>query len=144
MSVRELKNQTTLILKRVEAGQRLIITKRGRPVAVIEASSQASLPPSDSIYRGLQGQIEVRTPGLKWKSAAVAQREFDQISRRISGRVPYRGWRAMNRAAKDDRFGLSRGSPLYYLPLLSPGHAVSGNPHIPQAIARDFRCLPPG
>ena len=38
----------------------------------------------------------------------TAQREFERISRKIVGRIPYRDWREMDRAAKGDRFGLSR------------------------------------
>ena len=108
VSVRELKNQTTRILRRVEAGERVTVTRRGKPVAVVEPSSQAAVPASDSIYRSLQGQIEARTPRLRRASAATALREFERISRKIARTVPYRGWREMDRAAKGDRFGLSR------------------------------------
>ncbi len=108
VSVRELKNQATRILRRVEAGERIIVTKRGRPVAVVEPSAQSPVPLSDSIYRTLQRQIEARTPGAKRRPAAAAQREFARISRKIARTVPYRDWRAMERAAKGDRFALSR------------------------------------
>jgi prevent-host-death family protein len=108
VSVRQLKNETTRILRRVEAGERLTVTKRGKPVAVIEPLNQASVPASDSIYRSLQRQIEARTPHLRRTSVAAAQREFERISRKIAGRVPYKDWREMDRAAKGDSFGLSR------------------------------------
>ncbi len=107
VSVRELKNETTRILRRVEAGERVTVTRRGRPVAVIEASSQTPVPASDSIYRSLRRQIEARTPGLRRMSVATAQRDFERISRKIARTVPYRDWREMDRAAKGDRFGLS-------------------------------------
>jgi prevent-host-death family protein len=108
VSVRELKNQTTSILRRVEAGERITVTNRGRPVAVIEPSNQPLVPASDSIYRSLQRQIEARNPGLRRTSPAMAQRDFDRISRKIARTIPYKDWREMDRAAKGDRFGLSR------------------------------------
>jgi len=45
---------------------------------------------------------------LRRTSVLTAQREFERISRKIAGRIPYRNWREMDRAAKGDRFGLSR------------------------------------
>jgi prevent-host-death family protein len=108
ISVRQLKNETTGLLRRVEAGERLIVTRRGRPVAVIEPSNRTPVPASDSIYRSLQHQIEARIPGLRGISAPAAQREFERISRKISRTVPYRDWKEMDRVARGDRFGLSR------------------------------------
>ena len=108
ISVRQLKNETTGLLRRVEAGERLIVTRRGKPVAIIESSNQTLVPASDSIYRSLQRQIEARTPGLRGKSAASAQRDFERISRKIARTVPFRDWREMDRVARGDRFDLSR------------------------------------
>lgn len=108
VSVRELKNQTTAILRRVEGGERVTITKRGRPVAVLEPSSQAAVPAPDSIYRSLQRQIEARHPRLRKMTEAEANREFERISRKIARTMPYKSWQEMDRAAKGDRFGFSR------------------------------------
>lgn len=108
VSVRQLKNETTAILRRVEAGERLTVTKRGKPVAVIEPASQLAVPASDSIYLNLRRQIETRVPELRGLSAAAARRDFDRVSRKIARTIPYQDWREMDRAAKGDRFGLSR------------------------------------
>jgi antitoxin (DNA-binding transcriptional repressor) of toxin-antitoxin stability system len=108
VSVRELKNQTTSILRRVEAGERITVTKRGRPIAIMEPSSQASSVASDSIYRGLQRQIEARISGLRGTSETAARRDFERISRKIARTLPYKDWREMDRVAKGDRFGFSR------------------------------------
>lgn len=108
VSVRQLKNETSRILSRVEAGESVTVTKRGRPVAVIEPSNQVSAAESDSIYRSLQHQIEARTPGLRRMSLAAIERDFESISRKIARKLPYRGWREMDREAKGDRFDLSR------------------------------------
>jgi len=108
ISVRQLKNETTGILRRVEAGERLIVTRRGKPVAIIEPTGETPALASDSIYRTLQRQIEARIPGLRGESAASAQRAFERISRKIARTIPYRDWREMDRIARGDRFGLSR------------------------------------
>ncbi|HET7876421.1 MAG TPA: type II toxin-antitoxin system prevent-host-death family antitoxin, partial [Methylomirabilota bacterium] len=41
VGIRELKNQLSRYLKRVGEGERLVVTERGRPVAVITPSSGA-------------------------------------------------------------------------------------------------------
>jgi prevent-host-death family protein len=88
VSVRELKNQTTRVLRRVEAGEHVTVTKRGKPVAVIEPSSQSTGPATDSIYRSLQRQIEARIPGLRQESEAAARRDFERLSRKIAETIP--------------------------------------------------------
>ena len=108
VSVRDLKNQITAILRRVEAGERITVTRRGRPVAVIERSSREIPQGSDSAYQHLKRQIEARNPGLREMSAKEVKSEFDRISRKIARTSPYKSWREMDRAAKGDRFGLSR------------------------------------
>jgi prevent-host-death family protein len=107
VSVRELKNQTTAVLRRVEAGDRVPITKRGRVVAIIEPAAEPPRALSDSIYRRLQQRIQARS-GLRPLAPAAARREFDRISRKIARTLPYKSWREMDRAAKGDRVGLSR------------------------------------
>jgi prevent-host-death family protein len=113
VSVRELKNRTTQILRRVEAGERFTITKRGHPVAVIEPSSEAPALVSDSVYQRLKRQIEARTPGLRGRSKAAIERDFERISRKVATNLPYRGWREMDRVAKGDRLGFSRQQSLH-------------------------------
>jgi prevent-host-death family protein len=107
VSVRELKNQTTAVLRRVEAGDRVCVTKRGRVVAVIESATEPPRAPSDSIYRRLQQRIQARA-GLRPLAPAAARREFDRISRKIARTLPYKSWREMDRVVKGDPVGLSR------------------------------------
>lgn len=106
VTVRELKNQTTDILRRVESGLAVTVTRRGRAIATIGPASGPTPMPSDSIYRRLQRQIETRDPGPTSESARRA--EFERISRKAARALPYRTWQEMARAAKGDRFGLSR------------------------------------
>jgi len=108
VSVRELKSLATAILRRVEAGECVTVTKRGRVIAVIAPATDRTPAVSDSIYRRLCGQIEARTTGVRRRSRAAIRRDFDQISRKIARTVPFKHWREMDRAVKGDRFGLSR------------------------------------
>src|ERR1019366_3883032 len=97
VSVSELKNQTRRILRRVEAGERVTVTKREKPVAVIEPSHQTPVPVSASIYRSLQRQIEARNPRLRRRtSLAAARRDFERISRKIARTIPYKNWQEMD------------------------------------------------
>jgi prevent-host-death family protein len=106
VTVRELKNQTTAILRRVEGGEAVAVTRRGQVIATIGPASGPPPMASDSIYRQLQRQIETRRPGPVSEIARRA--EFERISRKAARSLPYRSWREMDRAAKGDRFGLSR------------------------------------
>jgi prevent-host-death family protein len=63
VTVRELKNQTTAILRRVEGGEAVAVTRRGQVIATIGPASGPPPMASDSIYRQLQRQIETRRPG---------------------------------------------------------------------------------
>ncbi|MGH7898602.1 MAG: type II toxin-antitoxin system Phd/YefM family antitoxin, partial [Candidatus Binatia bacterium] len=54
VSVRELKNEATKILRRVEGGDTVTVTKRGRPIARIEPASDRPHPSSSSLYERLQ------------------------------------------------------------------------------------------
>ena len=109
VSVRELKNQTTQILRRVEGGERITVTKRGKPVAVIAASTNSAPEQApDSVYRHLQRSIDARNPQFAKMTDAEVRREMERISRKIARTIPYKTWQEMDRAMKGDRFGLSR------------------------------------
>ena len=109
VSVRELKNQTTAILRRVESGERVAVTKRGRVVAVIQPAAEGtSRRASDSLYRQLQRHIEARIPALRRITPAAERRSFEKISRKVADDGSYKSWQEMDRVVKGDRFGLSR------------------------------------
>jgi prevent-host-death family protein len=108
VSVRELKNQTTAILRRVERGERVAVTKRGRVVAVIQPAAEGARRASDSLYRQLQRHIEARIPALRRVTPAAERRTFEKISRKVADGRPYKSWQEMDRAVKGDHFGLSR------------------------------------
>jgi antitoxin (DNA-binding transcriptional repressor) of toxin-antitoxin stability system len=66
VGVRELKNQLSRYLRRVRAGEQLVVTERGRPVAVISAPA---VPVPDRHLEGLLRQGIVRWSGGKPKGA---------------------------------------------------------------------------
>jgi prevent-host-death family protein len=108
VSVKELRSQATRIVHRVEAGEAITITKRGRVVAVITPAAEAARRPSDSIYQQLRRHIEARTPALRQMPEGEAGRDFDRLSRKVAKTARYKDWREMDRVLKGDRFGLSR------------------------------------
>jgi prevent-host-death family protein len=108
VSVKELRSQATRIVRRVEAGEAITITKRGRVVAVIAPAAEAARRPSDSIYQQLRRHIEARAPGLRQMPEGEARRDFDRLSRKVAKTARYKDWREMDRVLKGDRFGLSR------------------------------------
>ena len=66
VGVRELKNQLSHYLRRVRAGEQLVVTERGRPVAVI---APPAVPVPDRHLEGLLRQGIVRWSGGKPKGA---------------------------------------------------------------------------
>ena len=108
VSVRQINNETTKILRRVESGDRVTVTKRGRPIARIEPATERDRPPPSSLYERLQRQIEARRPDLRRRSSSQRRADFERISRKIARGLRYRSWQEMDRAAKGDPLGLSR------------------------------------
>ena len=66
VGVRELRNQLSRYLRRVRAGERLVVTDRGRPVAVL---SSAAVPVPDRHLERLLRQGIVRWGGGKPRGA---------------------------------------------------------------------------
>lgn len=58
VGIRELKNQLSRYLKRVRAGERLVVTERGKPVAII------SPPPVGELGRHIETLL--RTGVVRW------------------------------------------------------------------------------
>jgi len=78
VGVRELKNRLSLYLRRVRAGERVVVTERGRPVAVI---SPPALTPADrrveamlregiACWGGGKPRGTARPPRIKGRSVA--------------------------------------------------------------------------
>lgn len=60
VSIREMKNNLSRYLKRVQAGEEVIITDRGRPVARLLSVPSASENPLEAAVRRLQAQPWMR------------------------------------------------------------------------------------
>jgi prevent-host-death family protein len=50
-SIRDLKNRTSELLRRVRAGEHLVVTDRGRPIAELAPIRPAQLQPEDRLAR---------------------------------------------------------------------------------------------
>jgi prevent-host-death family protein len=111
-TVRELKNQTTALLREAEKGKAVIVTRRGKPVATLKPFERNDLidrePYPTSLYDSLKKSILARHPKLKTQSPEAARKEFDRISEKIRRSLPFKTWKEMDRFVKGDRFGLRR------------------------------------
>jgi prevent-host-death family protein len=75
VSAKELKNKTGEVLYRVERGQRLLITKRGKPLAVISPFGGAELKPAGlrdykDAWKDIERELGAKNPRFKtWQEA---------------------------------------------------------------------------
>ncbi len=111
-NVRELKNQTTALLRKVEQGACVVVTRRGRPVATLKPFEEQDLHPQEqyptSLYQSLQEHIQAQHPEIARRTAQESERNFERISRKARKALPFKDWREMDRALKGDRYGLTR------------------------------------
>lgn len=111
-SVRELKNQTTALLRQVEKGGTVIVTRRGKPIATLKPFEERDLQQSEryptTIYDTLRKQIEHKYPQLARRTPAQMREDFDRITRKARQKLSFSSWQEMDRAVKGDRYGLTR------------------------------------
>ena len=111
-SVRDLKNQTTVLLRQVEQGASVVVTRRGRPIATLKPFEEQDLHPKEryptTLYISLQAHIEAQHPDLAQRTEEQARRDFERITKKARKGLPFKDWREMDRALKGDRYGLSR------------------------------------
>lgn len=111
-TVRELKNQTTALIREAEKGKAVVVTRRGKPVATLKRFERRDVDSDElyptSLYDGLKKSILAKYPRLKSESPEVARRRFDRISEKIRRSLPFKTWQEMDRFVKGDRFGLRR------------------------------------
>jgi prevent-host-death family protein len=81
-SVRELKNQTTTLLRKVEKGALVVVTRRGKPVATLKPFEEQDLQRTPqyptTLYDTLREQIQKQHPELD-------RRTPKQVVRALSG-----------------------------------------------------------
>jgi antitoxin (DNA-binding transcriptional repressor) of toxin-antitoxin stability system len=111
-TVRELKNQTTALIREAEKGKAVIVTHRGKPVATLKRFEQKDLEKEEryptSAYDNLKRQILSKYPKLAKETPEQARRRFDKISEKIRRSLPFKTWKEMDRFVKGDRYGLTR------------------------------------
>ena len=111
-TVRELKNQTTALIREAEKGKAVVVTRRGKPVATLKPFEQKDLEKEEryptSAYDNLKRKISANYPRLAKETPEQARRRFDKISEKIRRSLPFKTWKEMDRFAKGDRYGLTR------------------------------------
>ena len=112
-TVRELKNQTTALLREAEKGKAVVVTRRGKPVATLKPFEQKDLEKQEryptSAYDNLKRKIlwlNIQSWGKE--SPEQARRRFDKLTEKIRRSLPFKNWKEMDRFAKGDRYGLTR------------------------------------
>jgi prevent-host-death family protein len=111
--VRDLKNQTTALLREVETGTTLIITRRGKPIATLKPFDTQDVQPAralypTTIYAAFRQHIEARYPELKQRTPEEQRCDFARISSKINQALPFQSWQEMDRVAKGNRHDLTR------------------------------------
>jgi prevent-host-death family protein len=79
VAARELRNNTADLLRRVQSGEEIVITTRGKPVASlvpVEASARRWLPRADLVRRLAIAQAD---PGLRDDLAVLAGDTTDDL-----------------------------------------------------------------
>jgi len=109
-TVRELKNQTTALIREVEKGKAIVVTRRGKPVVTLKPfepqDKDAQYP--TTAYDALRKKILARHPNLAKETPEQARRKLDKQTQKIRQTLPFKTWREMDRFAKGDRYGFAR------------------------------------
>ena len=116
-TVRELKNQTTALIREAEKGKPVVVTRRGKPVATLKPFEQKDVQGGDkyptTAFDALRRTLLARHPELDRETADKARREFERITRKMRRSLPFKSWREMDRFIKGDRHGLARQQYLH-------------------------------
>jgi prevent-host-death family protein len=106
-TVRELKNQTTSLLREAEKGKAVVVTRRGKPVATLKPFEQKDLERQDAYpttaFDNLRKKILAEHPQLAKGSPEQSRRRFEKITKKIRRSLPFKTWKEMDRFAKGDR-----------------------------------------
>ncbi len=111
-TVRDLKNQTTALIREAERGKAVVVTRRGKPVATLKRFEQRDVVDDEryptKAFDALRKKILAKHPRLAKESPEQARRQFDKITEKIRRSLPFRTWKEMDRFTKGDRHGLTR------------------------------------
>ena len=109
-TVRELKNQTTALIREVEKGKPIVVTRRGKPVMTLkpfEPQDKESQYPTTA-FDALRKKILAKHPQLATETPAQARRNLERTTQKMRRSLRFRNWREMERFAKGDRYGFAR------------------------------------
>lgn len=85
VGIRELKNDVSRIVERVEAGEAITVTRRGKPVATIVSSTispgLARLIANGTVRPG-NGKRRLRKPGVKLRGSGPTAADYVSEGRR--------------------------------------------------------------
>lgn len=111
-TVRDLKNQTTSLIREAERGKAVVVTCRGKPMATLKPFEEKDLNERDKYptkaFDALRRKILAKHPRLGRESPEQARRQFEKITEKIRRSLPFKTWKEMDRFAKGDRHGLRR------------------------------------
>lgn len=107
INTRELKNKSTELPRKVEAGKTYVITRRGKPVATLKSYSPQDVFKQypGHVYRELKEALAKKYPTLRKMGREELVAEFEALSQKIRG---FSSWEEMDRFLKGDTYGLSR------------------------------------
>ena len=96
-TVRELKNQTTALLREAEKGKPIVVTRRGKPVATLKSFEPRDLRNenkySTTAIESLKQQILAKHPELVGESLDRTRQEFEKITKKMRRSLPFKTWR---------------------------------------------------
>ena len=111
-TVRDLKNQTTALIREAEKGKAVVVTRRGKPVVTLRAFEQKDIDKEKryptSAYDNLKKIILSKHPKLAKETPEQARRRFDKITEKIRRSLPFKTRKEMDKFVKGDRYGLTR------------------------------------
>lgn len=111
-TVRELKNQTTALIREAERGARVVVTRRGRPVATLKPFEPKDLAGVEvyptTAFDAVRRRILRMYPALAKETPEQARRAFERTTSRTRRSLPFKSWREMDRFAKGVRPGPPR------------------------------------
>lgn len=106
VNTRELKNKTNEILRQAEKGKTVVVTRHGKPVALIVPfpAGDTGKKPGATLYARIREALEKKYPDLLDMGREELLAHNDDISSKVQG---YASWKDMDRAAKGDPHGFS-------------------------------------
>jgi len=111
INTREFKNRATQILKQVQKDQVVIITNRGKPVAILKNFHPRDLVlttnKNDSLYQHLRAQILKDNPEFASRDAQQIAADFEKLTAKIRKKMGYNSWEEVDRQLKGDPYGLT-------------------------------------